>query len=374
MNIFWFLDKQFDIAFDRGAFLEVIKYLQKNNKVILITGYKKNKIQSDELINKIIYIDFSKDPFLNRVVFYYNQLRSLNRLKNIYKPEILLLNTHNYFLLRKVKKLKKEFGYKAFLDIRTLPVCSSKLRNLIETILFKISLKISSKHLDGISYITEEMKKYCEEEYKLTKHKSDIWTSGVNTDLFRPSKNKKENKKFRLIYHGSIADNRGIDKTIKALDILKNENIELILLGNDNGLTKLKDLTKKLKLENKISFHSGISYGEVPLFISGADVGILPFPNWPGWNISSPIKLFEYLSCGLPVVVTKIPAHFNLLRGKDFAFWAEKSEGEELALAIKSAYTKRDELVKLGKDARQFVKENYSWTKQAEKLEKFLKA
>jgi glycosyltransferase involved in cell wall biosynthesis len=102
------------------------------------------------------------------------------------------------------------------------------------------------------------------------------------------------------------------------------------------------------------------------------DVGILPFPKYDGWDVSSPLKLFEYLSCGKPVVVTDIPAHTSVLSGRPFAFWARGNSPEELAAAIRSALGSRDRLAALGAEGRDFVCQRYTWEKQVKLFDEFI--
>jgi len=372
MNILWYVDKQFDVAFDKTTWIEIIRYLQRNNDVFLITGYRKNKIQFNELNNEVIYIDSLGVPFFNRFMFYFNQTKNFEKFIKKYKPARILFNTNNFFVLKKAVHIKENYGYKSFLDIRTLSVSSDKVINAIDSYLFKCSLKVASESFEGITYITEEIKNYCQKKFNLQAHRSAVWTSGVDINLFKPRDEKNDNKTFRLIYHGNIACNRGLDKVIKALNHLRSYDIALFLLGSGNGVAGLKRLASRLKLEERVIFHPAIPYKEVPEFICKANAGILPFPNWPGWNTSSPIKLFEYLSCNKLVIATEIPAHINALQGKDFVFWAKKSSPEELARAIKEIYDRRKQFKSKDKEAREFVIKNYTWEKQAKKLEKFI--
>ena len=372
MKILWFADKQFDTAPDKTTWIEIIKHLQKKNDVYLVTGYKKNKVSFNELNNEIIYISCPKIPFVTRALYYFNQIKNFYRLIEFHKPEILVFNSNNFFLIKKASKLKKECDVKSFLDVRSIPVYSEKVKYFIDKIFFKRSLKIASTCFDGITYITDEMKKYCWSEFDLPEHKSEIWTSGVDINLFKSEKKGNGKKKFRLIYHGTITKNRGLDNVIKALALLREYDVGLFLLGAGDAIAGLKSLTHRLGLEDKILFHSQVLYREVPAFIRDSDVGVLPFPNWPGWNTSSPIKMFEYLSCGKPVIATEIPAHVNVLHGKDFVFWVKEPSPEGFALAIKDIYDRRNDFRKKSQEIRNFVIKNYTWESQAEKLEEFM--
>lgn len=372
MNILWFIDKEFDTALDRTTWIEIIKNLQNNFNIYVATGFKKEKIKIKELEN-IFYFDSLKIPFINRLTFYLNQIIYFNRLIKNYNPDIILFNSNNYLLFKRAFSLKNKYGFKLYLDIRTLPVWSKRFRYLLELYFFRHSLKIASKYFDGITYITREMKRFLEENHSLPKHKSEIWSSGVNTNIFKPLRVTKKNATFRLMYHGDLEKKRNIDNVVKSLEMLKDYNIEFFILGSGEALNELKNLVRKLGLNNKIILHSPVSYKIVPEYINRADIGILPLPNWPGWNVSAPIKLFEYLACGKPVIATKISAHINILEGKNFVFWANSASPQDIASAIKEAYMKREYYTNLGSKARKFIIENYTWEKQAQKLGTFFK-
>jgi len=301
-------------------------------------------------------------------------MKEFKKLIKTYKPKIILFNTKNIFLLQQAVNLQKDYKYKCFFDVRSLPVNPNRFTNSIDNVLFKKSLETATTYFNGVSYITEEMRKYCIKTYKLSDHKSTIWTSGVNTELFKPFRYRigSSSKDLKIIYHGTLSDNRGLCNILFAVKLLKNYNIKVIFIGHGNGLSKLKKTSSELQLEEKITFIPTIPFRKIPFCINQADIGILPFPNWNGWNTSSPIKLFEYLSCGKPVIVTKIPAHINILKGKEFAFWAENSTPTEIAKAIKNAYISRTKFTAWTESTKNLVLTNYTWEKQASKLLKFL--
>ncbi len=373
MKILWFVDILFDTSLNRCTWLEITGYLQKKNEVKIVARYERHKTQFNELKTRIRYIESIKVPFLNRFMTYRNQVQKFEEFCKEFRPDILLFNTNNFILLRKAHKLKKKYGYRMVLDIRTIPVTHSKLRNALENYFFRKSLRFAAEKFDGITYVSKEMKRYCRENWGLPEHSSLVWTSGVDIRKFTSQRKKPGKGTFTLIYHGSMAKNRGLDNMIRAFDLLRSYDIEIILLGSGRGLSYLKKLTSRLKLGNRIVFKPPVPYIRIPEHIAQADAGVLPFPDWKGWNTSSFIKLFEYLACGRPVVATKIPAHTNILQGRDFVFWAEESTPEELAEAVKKAYEARDHYEKLGEKSREFIKHKYTWEKQAEKLERFLK-
>jgi len=194
----------------------------------------------------------------------------------------------------------------------------------------------------------------------------------VNAEMFSPSGQVSPSAPFTIIYHGVIAKRRRIDNAIQAISLLEGIDIRLVLLGNGDALEYLRKLAERLGIQNRVSFNSPVGYEEVPKWINRCDAGILPFPDWDGWNVSSFIKLLEYLACGKPVIVTDIPAHRNVLEDSDFAFWAKQSSPRDIAAAIRQAYNKRKDFEHLGSEARKLVLYKYTWAKQANKLKQFL--
>ncbi len=373
MNILWFLDKEFDVAHNVSARLATIKYLEKANDINIVTSFRKEKKYSYNIESKLIYLNRLCIPVVKTISLYYQHLKFLNKKIDLQKIDVILINSGNLWLLKNLIKIRKYYNFKLVLDIRSLPVESNYLKKEIKDYFFRKCLKTVASSFDGITYISDEMREYCITKHNLPEHKNAIWGSGVDVEMFKPLSLSSSGSKFRLIYHGVITRNRGIINVVRAIDKLKEYDIEFFLLGSGEGMSELKNLVIKLKLENKVNFHLPVQHMEVPKYINTMDAGILPFPAWPGWNTSSPIKLFEYLACGKPVIVTRIPAHIRILDGKDFAFWAKTSSPEGIANAILIAYKNKKHFRKLGKEAIDFVKMNYSWEKQISKLEIFIK-
>lgn len=353
--------------------LETLKYFQMDHDIHLVTGYRSEQLQFTNILNDIIYVKSPNIPLLNLTTRFYRQSRALSSFAETYKPDVILINSDNPLLLKSALNKKSFYGYKIYYDIRTLPVASGKLINMLSSYLFGKSIRFATANFDGVSYITKEMEKYCKKKFNLPAHDSAIWTSGVNTEMFKPDYRKSiQEDTLNILYHGTIADNRNLDNLIRAIGRIPRNNITLTLLGNGNGKMQLERMVQKLGVQSRVNFVDPVPYTKVPGYINNADIGILPFQDWPGWNTSSPIKLFEYLACGKPVIVTRIPAHTHVLEGKEFAVWADGSTPDALAAAMLNAYYRKNYLHQISQKARKFVEEKYTWEKQAQYFEKFL--
>jgi len=372
VNIVWFLDKEFDVSMSTSGRLSTITQLEKNHDVTIVTTFKKEKKAILEIKSKLAYLNKINLPLVKTLSLYHQHLKYLNNNINLGEYDTVFVNSNNYFLLRKLIEKTNSYNLKLIFDIRTLPVDSNPIKKGIKEFFFKKALKIAASDFDGITYITEEMRRYCARKYNLPKHKSTVWSSGVDIELFRPLNKFSNGSNFRIMYHGAISKKRGIINVVRAINELREYDIEFFLLCFEEETFELKRLVEKLRLEDKVHFLGAVSFSEVPEYINEVDAGIVPLPNWPGWNTSSPMKLFEYLACGKPVIVTRIPAHINVLDRSNFTFWAEDSTPKNLAFSILEAFKNKKHFQDLGKEARNFVEINFSWEKQTSKLQRFL--
>jgi glycosyltransferase involved in cell wall biosynthesis len=375
MRIVWILDKEFDVALNVSARLATIEYLEKRHDLTVVTSFRREKKEFTRIRSRIIYLKSARIPVLKLLSLYYRQLRLVRRFLVIGEFDLVLVNSTNFLLLKKLVRARRDREPKLVFDVRTLPTESNPLKKGFNRLLLKKSLQVASRHFDGITYITETLRKYCEERFRLPHHRSEIWGTGVDLDRFRPRPFVPAAvHKLKLMYHGKVADNRGIDNVVRALSRLADLDVELLVLGKENEFRTLKKIVSELGLRGQVNLFRHVQHERVPDFIAQADAGILPFPDLDQWNTSSAIKLFEYLACGRPVVLTRLAAHREVLDGREFAFWSETSGPESLEIAIRAAASRKPDFSRLGRDARLFVESRFGWEKQLGRLEEFIRS
>ncbi len=137
-------------------------------------------------------------------------------------------------------------------------------------------------------------------------NKLSLITNGVDVRHFRSTtdigkKLVKSNKKI-IGYFGAIAswfDFELIQKLAK-----ERPDYEIILIGSVYG--KGIDIKFVKQLEN-VLFLGAIDYNILPQYAKEFDVSIIPFKINDITNSTSPIKLFEYMALGKPIVTTAMP-------------------------------------------------------------------
>jgi glycosyltransferase involved in cell wall biosynthesis len=262
------------------------------------------------------------------------------------------------------------------LDIRTVPVdLKNGWNKNFQIWRYQFSLKLANRFCDAVTVITPMLLQTVRPYLNRISKKIGVWSSGVCFEYFHSMRKDLglEDKKV-LFYHGILSPNRGIQNAIKALSLLKDKMSDLVflLVGEGDGRQEIQSLAKKLGISDRLIIFGKVSYHEIAKFVRIADAGILPFPNISCWEVSSPIKLMEYLAMKIPVIATDIHAHRYVLEMTGGGFLIPNNNPETIADSIIQVLDNGQEIFKKIPPKKN-IEEIISWNAQAKKLELFLK-
>ena len=186
--------------------------------------------------------------------------------------------------------------------------------------------------------------------------------NGVDIDHFEKTQNKstKIHKDLKLFskpiigYIGTVF--RWINQDWIEFAALKNKNYDFIFIGPVTA-----DVSRLKKIEN-IYFLGPKPYMQLPHYLKAFSVATIPFVIDGVTLKASPIKFYEYLASGIPIVSTDLP---DL---KDFSKVASLvSTKEEFSYSLKHIIEKDNDLLM---DSRMKLAEKYSWNHRLIKLNK----
>lgn len=369
-NIIWLTPDRFDLKPNKSPWLEMSKALsRKYHKVTVLTSRSDPAYNFSEEGVNLAFVKSLDLPFIFRISVLINMFFWI--LRNSSPENIVILNQDSLLLFPFLKLIGLK---KIHLDIRTIPVEIHSIKDRLDRLLYwKIPLRLFGLSPSSYSFITNSLKAQIEKEFGWHIADYTIWQSGVNTEMFFPGIQKEEgrNLKIRLFYHGSISLNRGVDLVIKAMKEVAetHKDVEFVIVGGGSVLVDLKKLTSDLDLEDVVIFKGFLPYENMASEIAKADICICPLTDRLEWHVSSPIKVFEYMACGKPMILTPILAHKDVAGGFPFVVWAEGYQPEDFAKAIDIAISELSTLKESAKDAAEIIKTQYEWRHQAEKLE-----
>jgi glycosyltransferase involved in cell wall biosynthesis len=257
------------------------------------------------------------------------------------------------------------------LELVQISLIQFLLRHKVITAIEAYSYKLSDK----IITVTPGLKTYLTKKFKINPNKIIILENGVETDEFKPLHQAQIQKKLNLDskylqigYFGKITVLQGVDYIIKAFNILikTHKNIRLVIVGSGQEKKEYMQLAHDLKLSEFITFVDAVPHELAAQYINAFDVCI-SYPTLARDGLTSPFKIYEYLSCGKPIVASNISDVGNKFKG--VAMIAKPDDEKDLAKQIELLITDKNLREKLGKAAREFIINGHSWESVARKTE-----
>jgi glycosyltransferase involved in cell wall biosynthesis len=180
---------------------------------------------------------------------------------------------------------------------------------------------------------------------------------------------------FTIGYAGHLYPWKGVDLIIEAVSALRDTH-GLIVGGHEQerDLERMKALAVRRDCASRVTFTGLLPPGEVAARLRGADALVLPNPASAVSNaFTSPLKLFEYMAAGRPIVASDLPSIREVLTDERNALLIAPGDPRALTAAISRLKGDRALGRRLAGQALSDVAE-YTWTKRAERLEALFEA
>jgi glycosyltransferase involved in cell wall biosynthesis len=378
-----FLRLDFDLC--KTTEIEILEEMANRGHAVCLMAVSSRKLQRVQRSKvRVITIPIPYTPIFSHVAFAAILLLFLPIHISLSRPDFVItdpsisvlgfLSTIPFSVLKKTKLV---------LDIRSIPVETFGFRGFLQNLSFAVSVLAAKKFFDGMTIITDPMKRELCDKFGLNSDRIGVWSSGVSVQSFDPKNYVSERaifrqrfrleNKFVILYHGAFRSTGGLVETIEAISLVSQvyPDVTLFLLGRGN-IPDLKKLIIKNELRSNVIVHDPVEYTEVPKYVAMCDVGIVPLPNTPYWRYQCPLKLLEYSAMEKVVIATDIPAHRAVIGEEKCGIYISSVEPVEIAKAIEYAYFNRENLKEWGKVGRKIMKEKYTWERVARDLEGYL--
>jgi len=187
-------------------------------------------------------------------------------------------------------------------------------------------------------------------------------------------KDNEYNNNIDFIYIGGLAEVRGISKIVEASRILKERKIKFNVRFVGRFISKdyekeINTLIRDYNLKNEIIYHGYVEHSQVSKILKRAKAGlVLLQPEIHRYTISEPIKLFEYMGNGLPVITNNYEMVRNIIVENDCGILVDPSDPIAIANAMEDILNNPEKWNQKGKNGIKAVKEKYNWEIFGEKL------
>jgi glycosyltransferase involved in cell wall biosynthesis len=171
-------------------------------------------------------------------------------------------------------------------------------------------------------------------------------------------------KGFTVGYSGHFYPGRGMELLTEIARLLPDVNF-LWMGGRQEDIIPWEEVLTEQSIHN-VTTTGFIPNSRLPLYQAAADVLVMPYGNKisgsSGGDISrviNPMKMFDYLAAGRPIIASEIPVFHEVLT-EETAIFCEPENGQDWARAIRKLWNNPEKRLQMGHCATASAKK-YTW-------------
>lgn len=171
-------------------------------------------------------------------------------------------------------------------------------------------------------------------------------------------------RRNEVCYIGSIARIRGIQQIITAL---LSTRVRLNLAGPWSE-PDLRPLLTQQPGWSRVNEQGVVDRAGIVKILARSKIGLVTLLPSPNYVESLPIKLFEYMAAGVPVIASDFPLWRTIVETAGCGLLVDPADPSAIAAAIEQLLDDEDRAASMGHAGQRAVRQNYSWARQADKL------
>ena len=136
--------------------------------------------------------------------------------------------------------------------------------------------------------------------------------------------------------------------------------------GEPEDIHEYKALAQKLYLSDRVRFFGKVPHRDIPDYLALFDVAVAPAPATEHSSFyGSPLKMFEYMAAGVPMIVSDLPALREVL-STETALFIKPADAHELAQAVSLLQREPARAQAMAIEARALVEKRFTWHARAQ--------
>ena len=173
-----------------------------------------------------------------------------------------------------------------------------------------------------------------------------------------------------LCYIGSLNPQDGVDHLLRSLRHLlydlKRADFYCVIMGTGDSLRDLRDLADKLELNGCVELTGFVSDEDLQANLAAADICLDPDPSSPLNDVSTWIKVMEYMAYGKPIVAFDLKE--TRFSAEDAAIYVQPNRETEFAETVAQLMGQPELRKKMGAYGRRRVEEELQWNRVGKNL------
>lgn len=246
----------------------------------------------------------------------------------------------------------------------------------------RAALKTAACRAQAVVSICLEIVTQMQDRWSIPPDRCHVIRNGVDGDRFYPQSHDLARKALGLpakgLYIGFVGGFfpwHGLETLIEAVPLVRDKvpSASFWLVGEGQTREALEQLVQQQGLTNIVHFVGRADWAQVPTWIAACDVCVVlhrQTRSYPGDSM----KLWEYLSCGRPVITTAGPGYGETVEAIGCGLATKPDDVQDLARQLVRLLEDPDERIKMGDRGRMAVIQAHTWSARAQELEHVLNA
>jgi len=247
--------------------------------------------------------------------------------------------------------------------------------------------RLNLHRTDKFTTTTAEHIERLDELYGVDRQRATVLPCGVNVELFRPGDRAALRRElglapaaFIMVQAGSFYSWHGLDLLLDGLAAFNRPpapgetapDWQLHLLGEGAERPDLEARARYLGLAERVHFPGQVAYERVPAYLGAADVGIAFYK--PTRSVSGdPMKIYEYMACGLPVLASRYPNYGGIVERAEAGVAVDESDAGQIAVALRRLCASPSRRGHYGDNGVRAAAAQFSWLARTRLLERLLR-
>lgn len=190
----------------------------------------------------------------------------------------------------------------------------------------------------------------------------------LRNELIAPTPLAWEARAYAVAYVGSISEERGIEQMVATMAHIPEQlQVSLELAGSFSS-PGVRERVVRLRGWARVRELGMLDRAGVAQVLGRVRAGLVILHPTPSYMVSQPIKLFEYMSAGIPVIASDFPLWRAFIQQSGCGLLVDPLDPRAIAGAIEFVLTHSSEAQAMGRRGRAAVEELYNWESEVPKL------
>lgn len=353
-------------ANDTRIFIKECQSLSQSGYEVFLIAPETSMSLTDVSVN-IKFIPKERGRFLRLVRGQWHALKEAFKLKaflyHFHDPELILMGLILKLMGKKViydvhEDLPRQILTKGWLPLWSRKIIASA-SEYVEWIVAKL--------FDGIIAVTPLIqKRFPSRKTILVQNFPLLGELGsTNSEIYT-------NRLPYFAYIGGIETIRGIREMVHSLKYTENPNVKLFLAGQFSPEILIEEIKSYTEWE-KVQYEGFANRDKIAEILGKSRAGLVVLHPTLNYMDAYPIKLFEYMSAGIPVIASDFPLWRQIVEDAQCGLLVNPLCPQEIAKAMGWILEHPNEAQKMGENGLKAVQSTYNWEKENEKLLTFYK-